>query len=427
MFFIKRHLTFLVASALAALLPLTIRAQSEEPQTLTQERGEAVAARKITTDPIMVGPVVWSSLATPVYPVAAADGRMHLIYELHVTNAGTIPARIRSVEVLDARDNSITGTNRALSPEGTDITGMVRPFSLPQTMDAANYANRLGAGQAGVIYFDVSYASLRAVPKQIKHRFIVTRQVPNQDPQTFTVIGSPIKVSNEEPLVIAPPLKGNNWLVSNGAGAIITPHRYTIQPANGVANVPERFAIDFIQLDAQGRAFTGDPSQLSSWPSYGAEVISATPGTVVEVVNHLPDLVPLAEKPPITIETVGGNHVIVDAGNGRYVFYAHLIPGSVQVSKGDFVQPGQLLGRLGNSGNSDAPHLHFHIMDAPAALKATGLPFVFDRMTFQGRFNGTLDDVIGGFFTGQLPILNPSGAGARALLMPLTLDLIGFR
>ena len=75
--------------------------------------------------------------------------------------------------------------------------------------------------------------------------------------------------------------------------------------------------------------------------------------------------------PDLTLKDAGGNHVIVDIGGGRYAFYAYLKPGSVEVKEGDHVGSGQVLARLGNSGNTTFPHLHFHVMDAPLALGRT--------------------------------------------------------
>ena len=43
-------------------------------------------------------------------------------------------------------------------------------------------------------------------------------------------------------------------------------------------------------------------------------------------------------------------------------------PGSLKVKVGDTVKTGQVLGLLGNSGNTDSPHLHFHVMDGPSPL-----------------------------------------------------------
>ena len=89
--------------------------------------------------------------------------------------------------------------------------------------------------------------------------------------------------------------------------------------------------------------------------------------------------------------------------------------------RGDVVAARSALGRLGNSGNSDAPHLHFQVMDRPSALDANGLPFVFDRMEFQGRMVGTLSDSDEVAFAGGVVEINPVGSGRRRSEMPFTL------
>jgi murein DD-endopeptidase MepM/ murein hydrolase activator NlpD len=80
---------------------------------------------------------------------------------------------------------------------------------------------------------------------------------------------------------------------------------------------------------------------------------------------------------PITLATIGGNQVNLDLGHGLHAFYAHLQPGSLRVKTGDHVKRGQVLGRLGNSGNSTAPHLHFHVARGITILDAEGVPFVY--------------------------------------------------
>jgi murein DD-endopeptidase len=87
---------------------------------------------------------------------------------------------------------------------------------------------------------------------------------------------------------------------------------------------------------------------------------------------------------PINLETVGGNYIILDLGKGYFAFYAHLQPKSVRVKIGGKVRRGQVIALLGNSGQSDAPHLHFHIADAPSPLGAEGLPYVFGSFEVQG-------------------------------------------
>ena len=87
------------------------------------------------------------------------------------------------------------------------------------------------------------------------------------------------------------------------------------------------------------------------------------------------------------LNNVVGQHVMQDLRNA---LYAHLQTGSVRVRPGDVVTTGQVLGLLGNTGNSDAPHLHFHVMNGPVPLASQGLPYVFDRFTSAGRAD--LDD-----------------------------------
>ena len=65
--------------------------------------------------------------------------------------------------------------------------------------------------------------------------------------------------------------------------------------------------------------------------------------------------------------------------------YAHLIKGSVLVEVGDKVKKGDVIAKLGNTGNSNAPHLHFQLMDGPSLLSADGLPYVIDSFTYQGQ------------------------------------------
>ncbi|MHA1188121.1 MAG: M23 family metallopeptidase [Candidatus Heimdallarchaeota archaeon] len=79
--------------------------------------------------------------------------------------------------------------------------------------------------------------------------------------------------------------------------------------------------------------------------------------------------------------TVAGNYVIIQHENNEYSFYAHIIKGEVKVKKGDKVKQGQVIGLLGNSGNSTGPHLHFHLMDDSGIFTGRGLPCHFTNIT----------------------------------------------
>ena len=97
----------------------------------------------------------------------------------------------------------------------------------------------------------------------------------------------------------------------------------------------------------------------------------------------------------ITTESIGGNMIVIDIGGGNHAFYAHLQPGSLKVKRGDKVKTGQIIALLGNTGNTNAPHLHFHVMDGPSPLNANSLPYVFTSFTGTGRIDqSTLDAAI---------------------------------
>jgi len=119
----------------------------------------------------------------------------------------------------------------------------------------------------------------------------------------------------------------------------------------------------------------------------------------VDVKDGIPDNNPAADKKaiPITLETVGGNYVILDLRNGFYAFYAHLKPKSIRVKVGDKVHRGEVLALLGNSGNSDAPHLHFHVTDGNSPLGAEGVPFVFESFEQQGFLSSKSQLISGGW------------------------------
>ena len=132
--------------------------------------------------------------------------------------------------------------------------------------------------------------------------------------------------------------------------------------------------------------FTGDAVRLEL-KSVGAEALAVADAIVAAIKDGIPENVPgpTSRAVPITLETVGGNYVILDLGQGRYAFYAHLQPGSLRVKAGDKVRRGQVVGLVGNSGNSTEPHLHFHISDANSPLGSDGLPYLLPAFEVQGN------------------------------------------
>jgi murein DD-endopeptidase MepM/ murein hydrolase activator NlpD len=163
---------------------------------------------------------------------------------------------------------------------------------------------------------------------------------------------------------------------------------------NGQLRVPERFAIDWVKIGEDGLLFTGDVSKLGSYAYYGTPIHAVADGTVVNLYDDADEQVPGADAKDITTENIGGNMLSIDIGSGNFAFYAHMQRGSLKVKLGDRVKAGQVIGLLGNTGNSTAPHLHFHVMDGPSPLDANGLPYVSTGFSSQGVLAKGNDDAI---------------------------------
>ena len=136
------------------------------------------------------------------------------------------------------------------------------------------------------------------------------------------------------------------------------------------------------------RPFAGDGARPEDWYGFGAEVLAVADGTVVAIQEGYPEEIPLQPVTRVTRpEDYGGNAISLEIAPGVYAYYAHLEPGSITVAVGDQVTSGQVLGLLGNTGNSSGPHLHFGLIDDPDPLVGESLPMAFDRWTLQGTFD----------------------------------------
>ena len=116
------------------------------------------------------------------------------------------------------------------------------------------------------------------------------------------------------------------------------------------------------------------------------------------MMEGLPEQVAGQSPTGLPLEQYGGNHIVQDIGDGNYAFYAHLKTGSVKVKVGDQLTTGQVIASLGNTGNSDAPHLHFQVMSTPDPLRSNGLPFVISSFRLDSRVASpdALDQILQG-------------------------------
>lgn len=316
-------------------------------------------------------------LQIPAAPTPVrANGQIHLLYELHITNLRAKSLQLTRIIVAKG------GTERSFlaSYEAPALTERLARPGAP-----ADLADKrvIGGGMQAVAYLEVDFERPNDVPRVLMHRLFFKADEKGED---IYVDGAEVTVRQVAPVTISPPLRGLGWVALSGMSNDSV-HRRTIVSVDGKARIAQRFAADWTKIGKEGLAFSGDPAKNANWAAYSAEVLAVADATVVDLKDGIPDNDPTSGKKavPINLETVGGNYVILDLGGGNFAFYAHLQPNTIRVKVGDHVKRGQTLALLGNSGNSDAPHLHFHVSDGNSPLGAEGLPYVFDSFESKGE------------------------------------------
>jgi murein DD-endopeptidase MepM/ murein hydrolase activator NlpD len=299
-----------------------------------------------------------------------AEGKQHLVYEIHIDNYGGVPLLISRLDVFGEADSAggqrVGGRPAAIAQwEGASLHRIIAQYRTEATDN-----REIPAAGWAVAYVWVELDSAARAPAKLRNRITVGQQT----------VETSVAVAAERPIVIGPPLRGSDWVAMNGPDNVGGHHRRALLTTGGEPFIAQRFAIDWAKVGANGRMFDGDQADNMAYAGYGADVLAVADGVIASVRDGIPDNVPglTSRAVPITMETVAGNSVILDLGNGRFAFYAHLVPGSLRVKAGDRVRRGDVIGLLGNSGNSTAPHLHFHVSDRNAGLAAEGLPYAID-------------------------------------------------
>jgi len=344
-------------------------------------------------------PLIASTVTTPA-PVKGTDEKVHLAYELLLTNATSLPFELKGLEVADVSSGEPLLT---IGPD--ELHRLVIRMGEPAEGTAEVGPVTIGPAETWIAWIDVQLDEGVAVPAQVRHTASGALLRPNGSPAEVDASIGTVTVDERGATVVAVPVQAGTWYMSEGCCVDDTHHRRGFAPINGQGLVPQRFAIDFYMLDDENQTWVGDPSQITSYLSYQQPIVAAAAGTVVRSVDGFPNSSSMPEPPPIPpIEETVGNHVVVEIAPGLYALYGHMDTGSVRVKVGDKVEQGQELGLIGSSGNSTTPHLHFHLQTAPTFFPSDGVPYAFEEFELIGSITERLwDDNLGLEPTGQLP------------------------
>ncbi len=145
----------------------------------------------------------------------------------------------------------------------------------------------------------------------------------------------------------------------------------------------ETFAVDWGKVKGD-RLFDGDGKTAEQFYGFGEDVLAVADGTVVSVHDGMSDQTPFVLMTPKSTSDYGGNNLMLEIAPNVFAWYAHLRQDSIKVKVGDAIKAGASIARLGNTGPSMGPHLHFGLLDKPDPIAGRSLPFVFDSFILVG-------------------------------------------
>lgn len=324
-------------------------------------------------------PLILSVQDAPV-PFTGSDGNTHLVYEVWMLNFSSGDIAVQRLEIL--ADDKVIQTLDAAA-----IATRLQPAGLRES------TGTLGKSTQAILFLHITLPAGVAVPHHLTHR--ITAFVGAAPPafQHLVLTGGETEPDRQSVAVLHPPLAGGNY-VSADSCCDSTRHMRAALAVNERVWIAQRYAVDWEQLDSQDRIYSGPREKLESYTIFGRAVLAVADATVISVIDGLPEQTPGKYPEGISLEQADGNSVILrldDPGLRGHVFalYAHMQPGSLRVHSGDKVHPGQVIGLVGNTGNSLAPHLHFQLMAEPSSLASNGLPYAIDSFDVTAQIPGT--------------------------------------
>ena len=343
----------------------------------------------------------------PLAPApVAAMGHTYLAYELHLSSLAPVDYGLTSIDVFFDGDSSPFVSYRA-----AELAAL--------RLDPTGKAAATGILPAGG--FDVIFLWLELAPGLSPRSIRNVINVKTGDAAAVTEAKVDVRPTTDVS-VLGPPLRGGPWVMAHGP-ANPNGHRRSIITLGGRPSVVQRYGVDYFKVDSAGHVFAGDTTRKQAYYAYGQEVLAVTDAVVAATQDGIAEneTHPFKRGVPLTLRTIGGNYVVLDIGQGRYVFYAHLQPGSLRVRKGDKVKRGQVLGLLGLSGNTPSPHLHLHVGDTTEPIGSEGLPYVYEAFEVVGECPGPNE--MWGWYQ-QCTFTGPS---SRTREIPLAWQLIRFK
>ena len=297
------------ATALARFVAACTTATPTATTTTAGGGGESDPATTEQTSALLAQPIHDAQV------VLGGDGKDHVEYELMVVNVFFDPVTLTSVTFLD--------------PGGKGSRGSA-PRSPPEPGRSSREHQHPRSTRRAAVAVDVDLAlEPGAVPERVTQRIEYTLPDPQRalivDIGETVVHGPEVAIDRRAPIVLAPPVAGDGWLVSSSCCAPNV-HRDLRLAINGARiETPETFAIDWARVENE-RIYDGDGAQNEQHYAFGGGILAVANATVVVVVvDGEPEQLPNVKLVPSDSEQARvnstGNLVVLELEPNVFVVY----------------------------------------------------------------------------------------------------------
>lgn len=161
----------------------------------------------------------------------------------------------------------------------------------------------------------------------------------------------------------------NKWFVEYGGTKKKNSHSWDI--------IPQRYAYDF-EIRKENLPYHTDYLKKENFYCYLEDIICPCDGFIIDIKDEYEDTKIYENRPIINdVDDPRGNYITIKHKYGEYSTICHIKKGTITVKIGDIVEEGQILGKVGNSGNTEGPHIHFQVQQGPDFNTSKGIKITF--------------------------------------------------
>lgn len=323
--------------------------------------------------PPAVGPVRLTAYPPQIW-IEANDLTQSLNFDILVENQGKTPLGIDSIEVT------------AYDTQGKPV--------LRRFIDSNGFApsietvpGRVIAPGAKVLVFN-PFHSFRADIDLHRLSYTFSLSIPQESPETSATLTIEPQVYRGK-TALSLPAKGK--LLIHDGHDFYAHHRrlnteHFVAKDLGLTQNFMRYSVDINPTNESFEPYRDKGAKNEDWFAWGQPLVAPGDGTVVDAADATPDNIRGGTNyfNGADVKTAPmkfyGNYLVIDHGNGEFSLLGHVQKGSLQVKVGDKVQRGQPVAKIGSSGSSNNPHVHYELRTG-MGLHVEGLPALFQNFT----------------------------------------------